>query len=251
MNKSDSETTDFGFQQIPLADKAAKIGAVFQSVAAHYDVMNDLMSLGAHRYWKHFALKLTQLRPGQTALDLAAGSGDLALGLQRQVGHNGRVVVADINASMLQRARTRLLDAGLVQNIDYLQLDAEALPFPANYFDVITIGFGLRNVARKQQALHSMQRVLKPGGRLLVLEFSKPLFGWLQKAYDLYSFNVIPKLGEYIANDKDSYQYLVESIRMHPDQNTLTNLLREQGFDHVEVFNLSGGIVAVHRATKY
>jgi demethylmenaquinone methyltransferase/2-methoxy-6-polyprenyl-1,4-benzoquinol methylase len=243
-------TVDFGFEKVAKADKARRVHAVFDSVAHQYDVMNDLMSLGAHRLWKHFTLSLTGLRPGGSALDVAGGTGDLAKGLLRQVGRAGHVVLSDINPAMLEIGRDRLLDAGFVGNVECIVADAERLPFEDNAFDCVTIGFGLRNVTDKAAALSSMYRVLKPGGQLLVLEFSRPVAPGLKPLYDAYSFNVLPVLGKLIAKDADSYRYLAESIRMHPDQETLLDMLRSAGFGQVRYHNLSGGIVAVHRGYK-
>ena len=224
--------------------------SVFASVAAKYDVMNDLMSLGVHRLWKRFALSLTGLKAGQQALDVAGGTGDLSIGMLKQVGKTGRVVLSDINANMLQVGRDRLLDLGLTGNIECLVADAEKLPFDDNSFDCVTIGFGLRNVTDKDAALRSMYRVLKPGGQLLVLEFSTPVAPGLKPLYDAYSFNVLPRLGEVIAKDAASYRYLAESIRMHPNQETLLGMLQAAGFAQARYHNLSGGIVALHRGYK-
>jgi demethylmenaquinone methyltransferase/2-methoxy-6-polyprenyl-1,4-benzoquinol methylase len=243
-------TVDFGFERIASADKAARVRSVFTSVAAKYDVMNDLMSLGAHRLWKHFTLSLTGLRPGQRALDVAGGTGDLAAGLLRQVGKSGRVILSDVNPNMLEIGRDRLLDAGFVGNVECIVADAEALPFEDNAFDCVTIGFGLRNVTDKAAALASMRRVLKPGGQLLVLEFSTPVTAGLKSIYDAYSFNVLPLLGRLVAQDAQSYRYLAESIRMHPNQETLLAMLRTAGFAQTRYHNLTGGIVAVHRGYK-
>lgn len=245
------KTTHFGFTEVPIAEKAKKVAEVFHSVATHYDLMNDLMSLGIHRLWKKTTIELCQARPGHKILDIAGGTGDLAKQFSKKVGKQGRVVLADINASMLQVGRDRLIDEGHIDNIDYVQADAQALPFPNNYFDSVTIAFGLRNVTDKEKALRSMQNVIKPGGKLLVLEFSKPLFQPLEKAYDAYSFSILPKLGELIAKDGESYRYLAESIRMHPDQNTLKNMILAAGFDDCEIHNFSGGIVALHIGRKY
>jgi demethylmenaquinone methyltransferase / 2-methoxy-6-polyprenyl-1,4-benzoquinol methylase len=244
-------TVDFGFEKVAAADKAARVRSVFESVAGKYDVMNDLMSLGAHRLWKRFTLSLTGLRPGQYALDVAGGTGDLAAGLLRQVGKTGRVVLSDVNPAMLELGRDRLLDAGLVGNVECIVADAENLPFEDNSFDCVTIGFGLRNVTDKPKALKSMHRVLKVGGQLLVLEFSAPTAPGLKPIYDAYSFQVLPFLGELVAKDRDSYRYLAESIRMHPNQETLLAMLREAGFIQSRYHNLTGGIVAVHRGYKY
>jgi demethylmenaquinone methyltransferase/2-methoxy-6-polyprenyl-1,4-benzoquinol methylase len=249
MNDTD-RSVDFGFEKVPRADKAGRVRAVFSSVSGKYDLMNDLMSLGIHRLWKRFALSLTGLQPGQTALDVAGGTGDLALGMLRQVGKDGRVVLSDINPSMLERGRDRLLDAGMVGNVECLVADAERLPFDAASFDCVMIGFGLRNVTDKAAALGSMFRVLKPGGQLLVLEFSTPVAPALKPAYDAYSFKVLPLLGRWVAKDEASYRYLAESIRMHPDQETLLGMLRSAGFEQARYHNLSGGIVALHRGYK-
>jgi demethylmenaquinone methyltransferase/2-methoxy-6-polyprenyl-1,4-benzoquinol methylase len=248
---ADSEpTVDFGFEKIAAADKAGRVRSVFASVAGKYDVMNDLMSLGAHRLWKQFTLSLTGLRPGMSALDVAGGTGDLAKGLLRQVGKSGRVVLSDINPAMLEIGRDRLLDAGFVGNVECIVADAERLPFEDDSFDCVTIGFGLRNVTDKAAALKSMYRVLKSGGQLLVLEFSKPVAPGLKPVYDAYSFKVLPWLGRLVAHDADSYRYLAESIRMHPDQETLLEMLRSAGFAQTRYHNLTGGIVAVHRGYK-
>ena len=244
--KNTDEFTDFGFERVPRTDKKHRVSGVFDSVADRYDLMNDLMSLGLHRAWKRFALSKTALQPGGWALDVAAGSGDLSEGMVRQVGQNGRVVVTDFNSSMLQRGRARLIDSGLVGNSSYLQADAEKLPLESSQFQCVTIGFGLRNVTDKSAALAEMYRVLKPGGRLLVLEFSKPRLSTLESAYDFYSFQVLPRLGRLVADDADSYRYLAESIRVHPDQDALKAMMVRQGFERCEYYNLSGGIVALH-----
>jgi demethylmenaquinone methyltransferase/2-methoxy-6-polyprenyl-1,4-benzoquinol methylase len=244
-------SVDFGFEKVAAADKASRVRAVFESVAGKYDIMNDLMSFGAHRLWKHFTLSLTGLRPGQHALDVAGGTGDLAAGLLRQVGKTGRVVLSDVNPAMLDIGRDRLLDKGFVGNVECVVADAESLPFEHNAFDCVTIGFGLRNVTDKAAALKSMHRVLKPGGQLLVLEFSTPTAPGLKPIYDAYSFKVLPALGSLVAKDSDSYRYLAESIRMHPDQETLLQMLRDAGFIQARYHNLTGGIVAVHRGYKY
>lgn len=246
MSNDPGQTTHFGYQQIPLTEKAQRVGEVFSSVANRYDLMNDLMSFGIHRLWKRLTLSQTGLKPGQRALDVAGGTGDLTRGLARQVGETGCVVLADINAAMLEHGRRKLVDAGAAGNVEYVQADAEHLPFPDRHFDCITIAFGLRNVARKDAALASMYRVLKPGGRLLILEFSRPVTPGLKPLYDLYSFAVLPKLGEIIARDKASYRYLAESIRVHPDQETLKQMLEAAGFERCDYLNLSGGIVALH-----
>ncbi|KFK92898.1 MULTISPECIES: bifunctional demethylmenaquinone methyltransferase/2-methoxy-6-polyprenyl-1,4-benzoquinol methylase UbiE [unclassified Serratia (in: enterobacteria)] len=245
------ETTDFGFRTVAREEKQAMVANVFHSVAAKYDVMNDLMSFGIHRIWKRFTIDCSGVRRGQRVLDLAGGTGDLAAKFSRMVGEQGQVILADINDSMLKMGREKLRDLGIVGNINYVQANAEALPFPDNYFDCITISFGLRNVTDKDKALRSMFRVLKPGGRLLVLEFSKPLLEPLSKAYDAYSFHVLPKIGELVVKDPDSYRYLAESIRMHPDQETLKGMMDDAGFENVTYFNLTGGIVALHRGFKF
>jgi|SRR5580704_8646729 demethylmenaquinone methyltransferase/2-methoxy-6-polyprenyl-1,4-benzoquinol methylase len=248
---ADDPSTDFGFQRVPRADKARRVRSVFDSVADNYDLMNDLMSGGAHRLWKRFTLALANLRPGQRALDVAGGSGDLAAGLARQVGSQGLVVLSDINAAMLARGRDRLIDAGHIDNVRYVQANAERLPFPDSTFDCITIGFGLRNVTDKSQALVAMRRALKPGGQLLVLEFSHPTGPGLKPLYDAYSFRVLPLIGRLVARDEASYRYLAESIRMHPDQGTLLKMMQDAGLEGCRYHNLSGGIVAVHRGYRY
>ena len=239
--------THFGFQTVDERDKAERVGGVFTSVAARYDVMNDLMSLGLHRAWKAYTVLCADLRPGQRVLDIAGGTGDLAQAFARKVGSTGMVVHTDINASMLRVGRDRLLDAGLV--LPTLVCDAEKLPFAADSFDRVSVGFGLRNMTRKDQALAEMQRVLKPGGKLLVLEFSR-IARPLEKAYDWYSFNVLPHLGRLVAGDEASYRYLAESIRMHPDQQELKGMMKAAGFGHVDVHNLTGGVVALHVGIK-
>ncbi len=246
-----TDQTDFGYERVPWSEKARRVRGVFDSVAARYDLMNDLMSGGIHRLWKQFALSQTGLRPGQRALDVAGGTGDLTAGLARQVGERGLVVLTDINASMLARGRDRLIDAGLVGNVQYAQANAEHLPFADRTFDCITIGFGLRNVTDKPAALASMRRVLRPGGQLLVLEFSHPTAPGLKTLYDTYSFRVLPLLGKLVAGDEASYRYLAESIRMHPDQATLLAMMQAAGLEGCRYHNLSGGIVAVHRGYRY
>jgi demethylmenaquinone methyltransferase/2-methoxy-6-polyprenyl-1,4-benzoquinol methylase len=241
---------DFGFEKVAWDDKAARVRSVFASVAGKYDVMNDLMSFGVHRLWKQFTLSLTGLRPGQSALDVAGGTGDLCLGMLRQVGRTGRVVLSDVNPAMLEVGRDRLLDKGFCGNVECIVADAERLPFEDCSFHCVTIGFGLRNVTDKAAALRSMHRVLKPGGQLLVLEFSTPVAPGLKPLYDAYSFKVLPLLGRLVAQDADSYRYLAESIRMHPDQEALLGMLRGAGFGQVRYHNLTGGIVAVHRGYK-
>lgn len=247
----DKNTTHFGFEEVPIQEKSSRVAEVFHSVANKYDVMNDVMSLGMHRLWKKFTISQSGARAGQTILDLAGGTGDLAREFAKIVGKDGLVVLSDINEKMLSVGRDRLTDLGLVSNVEFVQADAEKLPFPDNYFDCITIAFGLRNVTDKEAALRSMYRVLKPGGKLLVLEFSKPTLPLLNTIYDKYSFKLIPKFGEWICNDRDSYQYLVESIRMHPDQETLKKMMQDSGFDDVVYHNLTGGVVALHKGFKY
>ncbi len=240
------KTVDFGYEKVSPEEKTARVRGVFDSVAGNYDLMNDLMSGGLHRLWKRFALAQTGLRPGQRALDVASGTGDLGAGLARQVGKEGLAVLTDINREMLSRGRDRLVDRGLAANVAFVLANAETLPFPDRSFDCVTIGFGLRNVTDKPAALVAMRRVLKPGGRLLVLEFSKPTLEILKPAYDAYSFNVLPRLGGIISGDAASYRYLAESIRMHPDQETLAGMMREAGFDDARWHNLAGGVVALH-----
>lgn len=244
------DKTHFGYQDVDKAAKAGMVGQVFDSVASKYDVMNDLMSFGIHRVWKRFTLDQSGVRPGQAVLDLAGGTGDLAAKFSKRVGKDGLVVLADINASMLFTGRDKLLDNGVIGNIDYTQANAEELPFADDSFDCITIAFGLRNVTDKDKALRSMNRVLKPGGRLLVLEFSKPVLPLLSKAYDAYSFTALPMMGKLVANDADSYRYLAESIRMHPDQATLKQMMEDAGFAKANYHNLTGGIVALHKGYK-
>jgi len=250
-NKAHDDSTHFGFKTVAKDEKAKMVAGVFHSVAGKYDLMNDVMSFGIHRLWKRYTIDCSGVRPGQKVLDLAGGTGDLAAKFARIVGPTGEVVLADINDSMLRVGRDKLRDLGIVSNVSYVQADAEKSPFEDNTFDLITIAFGLRNVTDKDAALRSMLRVLKPGGRLLVLEFSKPEVEMLSKAYDLYSFHVMPRMGEFIARDKDSYQYLAESIRMHPDQETLKGMMEDAGFENVEYHNLTGGIVALHRGFKF
>ncbi|CDI02082.1 bifunctional: 2-octaprenyl-6-methoxy-1,4-benzoquinone methylase; S-adenosylmethionine:2-DMK methyltransferase [Candidatus Competibacter denitrificans Run_A_D11] len=246
-----SETTHFGYQKVAAAEKARKVADVFDSVADKYDLMNDLMSLGVHRLWKRFAVRLSGVRAGERVLDLAGGTGDLTARLLPLLGSTGFIVLSDINATMLVEGRRRLVDAGAVSNIAYVQADAETLPFPDQSFDCITIGFGLRNVTYKDRALAAMYAALKPGGRVVILEFSQPVAPGLKPAYDLYSFSLLPILGKLVANDADSYRYLAESIRMHPDQETLRGMMETAGFERCQYFNLTGGIVAVHRGYKF
>jgi demethylmenaquinone methyltransferase/2-methoxy-6-polyprenyl-1,4-benzoquinol methylase len=239
-------TTDFGFREVPWEDKANHVRSVFDSVADRYDVMNDLMSLGVHRLWKRFTIARARLGPGDAALDVAGGTGDLALGLAARVGPTGRVVLSDINHRMLARGRDRMLDEGVAGNVTCCVADAQRLPFPDRGFDCITIGFGLRNVTDKAAALAEFHRVLRPGGQLLVLEFSHPVLPGLAPIYDLYSFRVLPMLGKAVAGDAGSYRYLAESIRRHPDQDTLAGMLGDAGFGGTGYHNLTGGIVALH-----
>lgn len=243
-------TTHFGYQQVPVEEKADKVADVFHSVAEKYDIMNDFMSFGIHRLWKWITLNVTGVRPGNRVLDLAGGTGDLALKLAKQVGEKGQVVLSDINSSMLNTGRDRLINAGLVNNIEYVQANAECLPFEDNSFNCVTMAFGLRNVTNKDQALSEIHRVIKPGGQALILEFSKPVLPGLSKVYDAYSFSILPWLGDKVAGDKDSYQYLAESIRMHPDQSTLQGMMEQAGFERCKYHNFTGGIVALHRGYK-
>ena len=244
-------STHFGYETVPLEEKASRVRAVFDSVANKYDLMNDLMSFGIHRLWKRQTIELSGVRRGQRVLDLAAGTGDLSARFSGLVGPDGLVVFSDINASMLQQGRMRMLDEGRVGNLRYVQADAQQLPFPEDYFDVVTIGFGLRNVTDKQMALEAIYRTVKPGGRLLILEFSKPTNKPLEALYDLYSFSLMPKIGKLVVNDEDSYRYLAESIRMHPNQETLKQMMEDAGFERCEYFNLTAGVVAVHRGYKF
>lgn len=246
-----SEQTHFGYRQVPESEKVKLVGQVFDSVANRYDVMNDAMSFGTHRLWKRIALEHTGLRRGMKALDLASGTGDLALKMAGLVGDKGQVILSDINAHMLNEGRAKLDNAGVIQNVDYCLANAQYLPFPNNHFDCVTIGFGLRNVTDKAMALAEMARIIKPGGRVVVLEFSKPISPIISKAYDLYSFTALPALGKLLAKDADSYRYLAESIRMHPDQEALRNMMLDQGFDQVDVHNLTLGVVAIHIGYKY
>ncbi|MEC8612764.1 MAG: bifunctional demethylmenaquinone methyltransferase/2-methoxy-6-polyprenyl-1,4-benzoquinol methylase UbiE [Pseudomonadota bacterium] len=244
------DTTDFGYERVKTAEKAGRVREVFDSVAAQYDLMNDLMSGGLHRLWKRFTIELSAVRSGQTVLDIAGGTGDLAAKFSKLVGADGKVILADINAAMLSVGRDRLIDKGALSNIDVVQADAQFLPFEDNSIDCITIAFGLRNVTDKAKALRSMHRVLKPGGRVLVLEFSKPTSPLLSKVYDAYSFSALPAMGKLITDDADSYRYLAESIRKHPDQESLLEMVEDAGFVDCRYHNLTGGIVAVHRGIK-
>ena len=244
------DTTDFGYERVKTAEKAGRVREVFDSVAAQYDLMNDLMSGGLHRLWKRFTIELSAVRSGQTVLDIAGGTGDLAAKFSKIVGADGKVILADINAAMLSVGRDRLIDQGALSNIDVVQADAQFLPFEDNSIDCITIAFGLRNVTDKAKALRSMYRVLKPGGRVLVLEFSKPTSPLLSKVYDAYSFSALPAMGKLITDDADSYRYLAESIRKHPDQESLLEMVEDAGFVDCRYHNMTGGIVAVHRGIK-
>ncbi len=238
--------THFGYQQVPVEDKARLVASVFSSVADRYDLMNDLMSLGVHRLWKRFTLARSGVRPGQRVLDVAAGTGDMASGFARRLRGEGLLVATDINGAMLARGRARLVDEGAVGNVGFVQANAECLPFPDRSFDCVCIAFGLRNVTRQAQALESMYRCLDTGGRLLILEFSNPVNRALEAAYDAYSFALLPKLGKLVAGDEASYRYLVESIRRHPPQQELKTMMEQAGFERVDYHNLSGGIVALH-----
>jgi demethylmenaquinone methyltransferase/2-methoxy-6-polyprenyl-1,4-benzoquinol methylase len=251
MMEQNSGKTDFGYEQVAWSDKARRVRGVFDSVAGNYDLMNDLMSAGTHRLWKRFTLSCTNLRAGQRALDVAGGTGDLSLGMLKQVGETGLVVLTDINGEMLRRGRDRLIDAGHVANSRVVQANAECLPFGAGYFDCVTIGFGLRNVTDKAAALRSMRSMLRPGGQVIVLEFSQLAVPALRPLYDAYSFRVLPLLGKLVAGDADSYRYLAESIRKHPDQETLLGMMRDAGLENCSYQNLSGGVVAVHRGYVY
>jgi demethylmenaquinone methyltransferase / 2-methoxy-6-polyprenyl-1,4-benzoquinol methylase len=243
-------TTHFGFKRVAAEEKASMVRGVFDSVAEHYDIMNDLMSMGVHRIWKRIAVQLSNVRKGEQVLDLAGGTGDLTTLFEQRVGDEGNVVLADINAQMLRTGRNRLIDRGLVGNVQYTQVNAECLPFADNSFDCVCIAFGLRNVTDKDAALRSMYRVLKPGGRAIVLEFSHPIDPITEKVYDFYSFNLLPKIGKWVAKDEDSYRYLAESIRMHPKQDELKAMMETAGFERCEYFNMTQGIVAVHRGYK-
>lgn len=247
----EKKTTHFGFESIPVEEKEKRVGAVFKSVAKNYDRMNDWMSLGIHHLWKQFTIELSQVRPGQIVLDLAGGSGDLTRLLSKKVGEQGSVILADINAAMINVGRNRLLDEGLQANIRFVQANAQKLPFADNSFHCITMGFGLRNVTDKDEALRAIYRVCKPGGKLMVLEFSTPNLPGLKPVYDWYSFKILPRLGQLLANDAASYQYLAESIRQHPDQEKLKTMIEQAGFEDCHYHNLTGGIVALHIAYKY
>ena len=249
--KQSTDTTHFGYKTVAKEEKAAKVAEVFHSVAGKYDVMNDLMSFGIHRIWKRYTIERAAARAGHKILDIAGGTGDLTAKFSKIVGTTGQVILADINDSMIKVGRSKLVDSGVVGNVNFVQANAECLPFPDNYFDRITIAFGLRNVTEKEKALESMYRILKPGGKLLVLEFSKPALPLLSKVYDIYSFSLLPAMGKIVANDSESYKYLAESIRMHPDQETLKGMMLDAGFDDVEYTNLTGGVVALHIGKKF
>ncbi len=251
MLEGQKDSTHFGYKTVETEKKAALVADVFHSVAAKYDIMNDVMSFGIHRLWKRFTIESAGARPGMNVLDLAGGTGDLTAKFSHIVGQTGQVVLADINESMLKVGREKLRNRGVVGNVNYVQANAEALPFPDNHFDIITIAFGLRNVTDKDAAIRSMLRVLKPGGKLLVLEFSKPQHEIMRKVYDLYSFKVLPKMGDIITKDAGSYEYLAESIRMHPDQETLKAMMLEAGFEQVEYTNMTDGVVALHKGYKF
>jgi demethylmenaquinone methyltransferase/2-methoxy-6-polyprenyl-1,4-benzoquinol methylase len=244
------KTTHFGFRKVPVTEKTRHVRQVFDSVADNYDLMNDLMSFGIHRLWKRFAINMAALKPGQQVLDLAGGTGDLTRLMAPAAGASGHIVLSDINAAMLGKGRRRLLDKGISGNVTFAQANAEQLPFPEHCFDLVTMAFGLRNVTDKQRALNAIYHVLKPGGRLLVLEFSRPVAA-LKPAYDFYSFKLLPKLGQLVARDAPSYRYLAESIRMHPDQMALQGMMEQAGFERCDYHNLTGGIVAIHRGYKF
>lgn len=245
------ETTHFGFKEVEKKQKQELVNQVFTSVAGQYDLMNDVMSVGIHRLWKRFAISRAHLKQNEKILDLAGGTGDLTALIDDRLAGQCEIILSDINEHMLSHGRDRLVDSNKVQQVNYVLANAEALPFPTNTFDCIFISFGLRNVTHIEQALSSMLYSLRPGGRVIILEFSKPHAGWFEKLYDAYSFYVIPKLGEWIVGDKESYQYLAESIRKHPDQETLKEMMTQVGFEKVDYFNLSGGIAAVHRGYKF
>lgn len=249
-DQNTADTTHFGFEQVSTSEKANKVAGVFDSVAGKYDLMNDLMSFGIHRLWKYFTVELSAIKSGHKVLDLAGGTGDLTKKFSHLVGNDGEVILSDINNSMLAVGRDRLTDETSMNNIRVVQADAQYLPFNDNYFDCVSISFGLRNVTDKDMALRSIFRTLKKGGKLLVLEFSKPNNPLLGKFYDSYSFRVLPKIGRLVTNDEDSYRYLAESIRMHPDQETLKSMIENAGFNRCRYYNMTGGIVALHYAVK-
>lgn len=244
-------TTHFGYEEVPVSDKVNKVADVFHSVADKYDLMNDLMSAGVHRLWKRYTIETSGAKKGDTILDLAGGTGDLAAKFTRIVGKNGMVTLSDINGSMLENGRERLTNVGIAGNIEYVQANAESLPFDDNKYDIVTMAFGLRNVTDKDAALRSIYRVLKPGGKLMVLEFSKPVVPGLGTIYDQYSFKLLPLIGKVVANDEDSYRYLAESIRMHPDQDTLKGMFEDAGFERTAYHNMTGGVVALHTGYKF
>lgn len=250
-DKHQKRTADFGFSKVAWEEKAQKVAEVFHSVADRYDVMNDLMSGGLHRLWKAFTLAASHVRPGQKVLDIAAGSGDLSAAFAKKVGSCGKVISLDINQSMLQVGRAQLLDRGIFNVVEFILADAEKLPLPDNHFDCVSIGFGLRNVTDKNTALAEMYRVLKPGGKALILEFSKPTSALLRQVVDWYTLNLIPKMGEFVVGDRDSYRYLAESIKMHPNQQTLATMMSRAGFEDVTYHNLTAGVVALHKGYKY
>lgn len=249
-NSNNEQTTHFGYQQVPVSEKSNKVADVFHSVADKYDLMNDLMSAGVHRLWKKHTINSSGAKRGDTILDLAGGTGDLAAKFSRIVGSQGKVTLSDINESMLENGRRRLTDMGIVGNMDYVLADAQDLPFPDNHFNIVTMAFGLRNVTDKDAALRSIFRTLKPGGKLMVLEFSKPVLPGLGTIYDQYSFKLLPFIGKVVANDAESYKYLAESIRMHPDQETLKLMMDDAGFERTAYHNMTGGIVALHTGYK-
>lgn len=249
--KDSSETTHFGYAEVPVTEKADKVADVFHSVADKYDLMNDLMSAGVHRLWKRYTIETSGAKKGDTILDLAGGTGDLAAKFARIVGQDGLVTLSDINASMLENGRERLTNMGIAGNIEYVEANAESLPFEDNKYNIVTMAFGLRNVTDKDAALKSIYRVLKPGGKLMVLEFSKPVVPGLGTLYDQYSFKLLPLIGKLVANDADSYRYLAESIRMHPDQDTLKGMMEEAGFERCSYHNMTGGVVALHVGYKF
>ena len=244
-------TTHFGYEDVPVSDKVNKVADVFHSVADKYDLMNDLMSAGVHRLWKRYTIETSGAKKGDTILDLAGGTGDLAAKFTRIVGKDGMVTLSDINGSMLENGRKRLTDMGIAGNIEYVQANAECLPFDDNKYDIVTMAFGLRNVTDKDAALRSIYRVLKPGGKLMVLEFSKPVVPGLGTVYDQYSFKLLPLIGKIVANDEASYRYLAESIRMHPDQDTLKGMFEDAGFERTKYHNMTGGVVALHTGYKF
>jgi len=250
MNVDKQDTTSFGFKQVETNKKQEMVATVFHDVAQRYDIMNDLMSFGLHRIWKWLTCYLADVKPNSAILDLAGGTGDLTKILAKKISREGKIVLSDINNSMLRCGRDKLIDLNLLENIEYVQANAQSLPFDSNSFDLVTMAFGLRNVTEKQQAINEIFRVLKPGGQLFVLEFSKPQYSFLEKLYDAYSFNIIPVVGEFVTGKREHYQYLVESIRMHPDQETLKQMFLEAGFDRCEYNNFHGGIVALHRGYK-